>query len=336
MIIHRFLIGLVMLTLVSYNAVADSTNPFAKTVAIDIGKGAGWVIKDQTATKTGNDSGTYYHLFYDKRVLRLRMGTSPDDSEAAAKKYDQLAIEDVMVDGKRLPLFQWCLVNQERHSRFLQQGLSVRKGICVNDGAKGAFVMRLNTATVDSLTSGSKLTFVFSPYRTSMTLNFDISDFKVAAEKLTPKAVAKKPEPAPEKKKCEITPPNGFAMIPAKEYACGNEEAKKNANASMAAAVNVERERKKKQAAAAEARRKKLEEENKKELAAKKAQEEKLAAEAEALATSAAQQEAIGGEISSKMIAVCKKKWEIGEHRCYCERFLEHAPAGIESDPTCK
>ena len=67
----RFLIGLMVI--LCSNAIAkDSTNPFAKANNIDFGN-AEWVIKGKTATKSGSDSGTFYHLFYDKKQLRLRM-----------------------------------------------------------------------------------------------------------------------------------------------------------------------------------------------------------------------------------------------------------------------
>lgn len=334
MIKLRFLIGLIVFLLSSNTIAASSSNPFAKAKNIDFGSSE-WVIKNKTATKSGSDSGTYYHLFYDKKQLRLRMTEGAEDNAATAKKYEKFAVQDVQIDGKRLPIFQWCLKNQQRHARFLQQGLSVRNNICVNDGAKGSFVMRLNVATVESLKSGSKLTFIISPFRSSIKVNFDISDFTVAAGKLgKASVVAKKPKVIHEKK-CEVAPPKGFSEIGGASYECGNEASKAEANEALTIIVNEERERRKKKAAA----KKQQDEIKKKELAAKKAKDEKLAAklaaEQAALATSIAQQEAIGSEISNKMIAVCKKKWAAGEHRCYCEKYLKHAPAGIKSDPSC-
>jgi hypothetical protein len=321
-----------MVSILCSNVIAaDRENPFAK--ARNINFDAEWDIKGKTATKSGSDSGTFYHLFYDKKQLRLRMTGGAEDSDATVKKYEKFAVEDVQVDGERLPIFQWCLKNQQRHARFLQQGLSVRNNICVNDGAKGAFIMRLNVATVESLKKGSKLSFVISPFRSSMTVTFDVSDFDTLAGKLGAKvikAAAKAPA-----KKCEVTPPKGFSEIGGVGYICGDDASKAEANAAITVIVNEERERRIKKKQAEKAKRQKESEAKRKELAAKKAQEERVAAEAAALAASAAQQEAIGSVINNKMIAVCKKKWAAGEHRCYCEKYLDQAPAGIKSDPSC-
>ena len=40
-------------------------------------------------------------------------------------------------------------------------------------------------------------------------------------------------------------------------------------------------------------------------------------------------------EITKKMVAVCNKVWTKGKHRCYCEKYIEYAPAGIKSNPSC-
>ena len=62
---------------------------------------------------------------------------------------------------------------------------------------------------------------------------------------------------------------------------------------------------------------------------------EKLAAEKAAIEESNAKQAAISSEIANKMIAVCKKKWAQGEHRCYCEKYISHAPKNIQETSTC-
>ena len=77
------------------------------------------------------------------------------------------------------------------------------------------------------------------------------------------------------------------------------------------------------------------EEKKQKELAETLKQEELLQAEAVAIAASEAKQAQIGGEIEQKMIKVCDKYWSIGEHRCYCQKYIEHAPAEIQSNSTC-
>ncbi len=83
--------------------------------------------------------------------------------------------------------------------------------------------------------------------------------------------------------------------------------------------------------AAADAERKRKEAE-----AARLAKEEALRKEQEALAASAAVQAELSSDIAKKMIAVCEKKWAEGEHRCYCEKYIEHAPSNIKANPSCK
>lgn len=326
-------------------------NPFDKGESVNIGSSNAWNIKDKAATRSGSDSDNFYHLFFDLKQLRLRVTDGAEDSEASAKQYQQFAVEDVMVDGKRLPLFQWCLVNQQRHSRFLQQGLKVKQDVCNNRGEKGSFIMRLNAATLDALKTGQTLSFVLKPFRTSVEVNFDISDFSDMLANLTatlmPAKTVQAPSPAPAvveekvvvQKTCKAVPPEGFANIKPVEYACNDANAKTKAEASVE--VMVAKERKRIAALAAERERKlKADAEAKKakELADAKAAAEaaaKLAAEQAALAEAEASKKEMNAEITNKMLAVCQKKWAKGEHRCYCEEFIEHAPAGIESDPSC-
>jgi hypothetical protein len=226
----------------------------------------------------------------------------------------------------------------------LQQGLKVKQDVCSNQGEKGAFIMRLNAATLDALGKGKALSFKIKPFRSSINVNFDISDFSEAAARLSAKAVVvqKEATPAPSEKKviapkiCKASPPKDFIKIKPVEYACDDAAAKAKAEAGIEAVVVKERELKAKLAAENERKRQEEEAAKKaKELADKKAEEERLAAEQAALAEVEASKLEMNNEITNKMLAVCMKKWEKGEHRCYCEKFLEHAPAGIVSDPSC-
>lgn len=348
----RFTLALFLL-IATTQTIAKGDNPFAKSVDIDFGTDIAWQVKNKQALKSGESSdGTYYHLGFDGKQLRLRVGESQQDTESAAKNFDQFAVEDIKVDGKRLPLFQWCLKNQERHARFLQQGLSVKKNICANQGEKGAFLMNLNQASLDRLKSGKKLSITIRPYRTSMTVNYTLADFSAMVDKLiTPASVApaavvavpvvpakpslKVAAPVTKKQTCKIDPPAGMASLKPVKYICDNAASKANANKAMVGHVNVEKARLKKVAAekerkrlAAQASKKKAEEE------AKRLEEEKKA-EQEAIAASQLKQEAIGAEIAAKMLGVCNKMWNKGEHRCYCEKYIDKAPASIQASSTC-
>lgn len=312
------------------------SSPFEKGAKIEIGSGVDWQIRDRTLTRTGSDQGIYYHLFYDRKQVRLRITNGPEDSEANAKVHKQFTIEDVLIDGKRLPLFQWCLTNQERHARFLQQGLSVSKNVCQNKGEVGTFIMRLNKATRETIEAGKQLSFRLKPFRSSLTVSFDISDLSGVVASLHDDAAGKQAKASIEpEKKCLARPPADYPKIKSIEYSCNDKAAQKQATASIATLVEKERQRLK---AAAEERKRqqKIAEQNRqKELASQKAREEQLAAEKAAIEDSEAKQAAISSEIANKMIAVCKKKWAQGEHRCYCEKYIEHAPKAIQESSTC-
>lgn len=324
-------------------------NPFAKKVSVDIGSDSEWVIKDKTATRSGSSAGLFYHLFYDRKQLRLRITAGAEDSEASAKKYPNFAVEDMQIDGKRLAVFQWCLSHQQKHARFLQQGLKVKQDVCKNQGNKGAFTTRLNAATLASLKNGGTLSFTLKPFRSSMVVNFDISDFADVVSKLNTKVkvVKKSQEPAViekvQVKKCNAMPPKGFEKIESVEYICDDSIAKSWAESSVEAAVEKEQTHKAELAAERERKRKAAAAKKAETLALKKAADDKAAAEAVAkaaaeaaiLAETEAAKKVINADITNKMLGVCQKKWARGEHRCYCEEFLEHAPENIASDPSC-
>lgn len=313
MVKSRILTVLMVLFLCSPALAND--NPFDKGVKVEIGSDNKWQIKGKTATRSGSYSGDFYHFSYDRKQMRLRITSGAEDSEASAREYPQLAVEDVQIDGKRLPLFKWCLANQQKQARFLQQGLKVKQGVCSNEGKKGAFVMRLNAATLEALNKGQTLSFMIKPFRSSITVNFDISDFSAVMAKLSGKvkSVQKASNKVVAVEMCKANPPTGFTRIKSVKYACKDATAKAKAKASIKAMV--EKESKKK--------------------AATKAAEEKRAAELAALAETEASKQEMNSDITNKMLAVCMKKWEAGEHRCYCEKFIKHAPVGIESDPSC-
>ena len=339
-------------------SIADSNNPFDKAILVTAGQDVHWRFGEQTATKSvkGND-GTWYHLFYDGVRLRLRLAVSSDDSQYSARQYEDLAVLDVSVDGKRLDVFQWCLNNQAKHSRYLQQGLTVRKDVCQNLGEQGTFVMRLTKDTIAALENGTTIEYELKPYRTTVRVKFNIDDFdavnaefrrqqeaKLAAIReqeeraiAEAKAMAKAAAalaappvaPPPAKPRCKIEPPEGFAEIEPAAYDCDNVAARINAQAGIDLRVEELALQRKKQAEAAERKRREAE-------AARLAREEALRKEQAALAESAATQAELSSEITKKMIAVCEKNWADGVHRCYCQKYIEFAPASIKPDASCE
>lgn len=327
--------------------VSAANNPFAKKDVLNVGKEIVWKIDKEAvlAEKTiGDDKGTFYHLTFDNKQIKLNI--SKDAAGASPKKFNQLEVKDVKIDGKQTPLFKWCLNNQERHSRFLQQGLNVKKDVCIIDGDAGTFIMRLNKDTLLSLQKGRRLLIMLKPFRTPLVLNYDISDFKdmylalnarPAPVIVTPAAsVAKKTAAVKPARKCWAGAPPKYSKIKSVEYDCDDSMAKLNAENQVSRLVNKEKEKEQKLAAEKEKKQKLAEEKKQKALAAKLKQEELMQAEAAAIAASQAKQAKINNEITAKMLKVCKKHWSQGKHRCYCQKYIEHAPSSIQASSTCK
>jgi predicted carbohydrate-binding protein with CBM5 and CBM33 domain len=346
----RFIICLAML-ITSSQVIAISPNPFDKAIVVTAGHDVTWQFGEQTATKSvkGAD-GTWYHLFYDGLRLRLRLTGSSQDSQYAARQFEEFAVYDVKIDGNRIDIFQWCLNNQEKHNRFLQQGLSVKKEVCQNLGEQGSYVMRLTKETIDALDKGNVIEYELKPFRTKVLVKFGIDDFDKVNNEFKKQYEAKlaasqpKADPAPaapvatvaapkpklkSKPKCKIGPPEGFSEVKTISYDCDDVAAKNSARASVDSEVNKIREKRNKAEAELERKRKQAE-------AARLAKEEALRKEQEALAASAAIQAELSTDIATKMIAVCEKNWAEGEHRCYCEKYIKYAPANIKADSSCK
>ena len=331
----------------SAQSIAALNNPFGKTVTVNAGVGVHWDVKKDMASKTSPASdidGTFYQLRITKSELILRLLDSPSGGTIS---FDQLKIEDVQLDGKTSTLFGWCLNNQEEHNRFLQQGLKIKKDICQNKGQEGVFVMKLNQATYNLLKTTKNLAFTVKPYRGAVVASFDVSNIADIFVQLVSggRAVAAQNKPvdrssdrflskpisgtpalaapvvkAKPAKLCSIKPPSNFASLKVIKYVCTDEAAKAKARKEMAA--NVKQQRAKKQ---------KLKQTE----AERLAREEEKRKEAEAVAENEKNRNKIKSQISEKMIGMCKKKWAVAEHRCYCEPYLEFAPAGIKSDGSC-
>lgn len=336
-----------VLCFLSFNVFAVGDNPFAKNDVLSVGKDVAWNIDKQAvlATKTAENKGTYYHLRFDNKQLRLSI--TSDAAGAKPKSFNQLEVKDVSIDGKQSSLFKWCLANQERHKRFLQQGLQVKKGICAIDGTAGSFIIKLNKDTLVALQKGARLTIMLKPFRTPLELNYDISDFNdmylalnARPAPVAPVAAAapvvKAPAAVKPKKKCWAGAPPEYKNIKSVGYDCDDASSKIKAETQVAKLVNQEKEKQRKLAAEKEKQRKLAEEQKQKELAAKLKEEQRLAAEAAAIAASQAKQAQIDSEITQKMLGVCEKYWNKGEHRCYCQKYIEHAPASIQASSTCK
>jgi len=337
--------------LISSQAFARSSdNPFDKVERIFAGAGTDWNVTDDKLRKTsGDESGTYYHLSVNRQSMRLVMSESADID--SAKSYKTLAIEDMKVDGKRLLVFAWCLQNQEAHNRFLQQGLSVKMQVCENRGEVGEFRLQVNDQTMQALEQGKRISFTIKPFRTAVEVNFDIENFAdalaimdlekegeaLAAALAAPAVVAAAAAPPAVVKAqavtmCDAKAPAAYASIKSVRYVCNDARDKVRAQKKVSVAVDKEKQRR--------ALVKKQQQEQKRlaALAAQKKQQEleqQKQAEAKAIEASNEKYQLVLNDLTKKMLGVCNKMWDRGKHRCYCEKYIEHAPSSIESDPSC-
>lgn len=345
---NRILTALFILCLFSLNVSAkNSDDPFAKHQILDVGTDVRWNI-DKTAmlaTKSaGDDRGAYYHLSFNNKQLELIV--SSDANGLSPKSFNNLEVKAFKIDGKQAPLFVWCLNNQQRHNRFLQQGLSVKRNICEIKGEAGQFVIHLNRDTLTALQNGQRLTIVIKPFRTPIKLSYDISDFEEMTLVLNARSKPIAGNPAvgvsaqavavSAAEKCWAKPPEKYKTIKAIDYSCADATAKLDAETGINNQVNQKIADDKaladQRSAEIEKQRKQAEEIARQEQAAKLKQAELDAA----VAASAAKQVEIGDDISNKMVAMCDKYWKKGEHRCYCQKYIEYAPDDIQKNSSCE
>ena len=337
----RLFVSVLATSFFSFNALAiNGANPFAKSEVLNVGKDVAWEINKDAGVAVKSAVGeddSYYHLEFDNRQIKL---TITSDKEGQSHKYfSQLEIKDLKINGKQSSLFKWCLNNQQKHSRFLQQGLTVKNNVCQLNANNGSFIMRLNKATLSELQKGSNLEISLKPFRTQLDIKYDISDFAVMYTALNAKPVAVRVAPVPAVSKpvtmCKENAPAKYKQIKSIEYKCIDVVAKANAQVLMTQLVSKEDAKQKQVSAEREKQRKLAEEKKQEQLAAKLQEEERIRVEVAALAASQEKQAQLGSEISMKMIGMCEKFWTKGEHRCYCQKYIEHAPSEIQANSTC-
>lgn len=333
----RFLIIFCLGLIISPNVSAN--NPFAKSDVITIGNDVKWSLDKEAglATRSISDSdGNHYHLRFNNRQLELLISQDADGKQP--KRFQQLDVKDVRIDGKQSTLFRWCLNNQESHDRFLQQGLAVRNDVCVSDGSKGQFVMQLDKTTLQALQSSKELSIVLKPFRTPLDLQYDNSGFAdmvvaLNAQPESPVSAVAVSAVSNVKKICLSSPPPKYRSIKPIEYDCSDQQARQSADDRIGNLVSQQKQIEEKQLRLAEEKRQQ-------QLAAAEAerlkQEELRRAEAAAIAASEAKQAEINSEIVAKMVAVCDKFWSKGEHRCYCQKYIDHAPGEIQANSSCQ
>ncbi|VAW59062.1 hypothetical protein MNBD_GAMMA11-1312 [hydrothermal vent metagenome] len=347
-----FFCSLSLLLLVPSVSLA-SVNPFQKSKSYNFGADVSWSEHNGAAIKSGSvqDGGDtrYYHLNINKRRLRLRLGkNNPDGELGNTRQLESLAIADVMVNGRRLPVFDWCLHNQRNPGKKLKQSAVVANNTCLNVGGGGDFIIRLDARTRDILKKSDTLTFIVEPFGRPVKLRYSLSGFaaimvKIDRPVIKPKPARKpvpvskpvvranKPEPRPRRvpatvkvkpvpavkpgpvvkkvKMCNALPPADFRpQVKSVAYPCANSAKKLSAEKKV---LELVKEKQREVEAAQESEHQRL----------------KAAAESERNVDWDNKQ-------AELWISRCDRHWKKGTSPCYCDKYIKSAPPGVKS--TCK
>ncbi|MCW8910460.1 MAG: hypothetical protein OQK76_07540 [Gammaproteobacteria bacterium] len=317
---------LLIMVFFSLSLSAQAANPFKKSIDYDFSDNTAWTLKRDTAVtrgeiKEGSDS-LFFHLSINNQQLKLRFSKNdPAGQVINSRSVSSLVIEDVRVNGTRLPLFQWCLNNQQAESSAFKQGTPVSKNACINED--GDFIIKLDNKSRQLLKSAQTLEFVTEPYRRTENLKFAMAGYVAIMKKLEKPAPVKqvkvipkpvvKPVVAAKKvvKTCYAKPPVGYKSIKSVAYPCPDAAKKTEAEAKINQQVVAEK--KKADLLAAEARKK---------------QEPKVDTAAEAKAEEEWQKRQ-----TAIWIKRCEKHWMKSVSPCYCKPYIAHAPKGVQD--TC-
>jgi len=315
-------------------------NPFKKSKDYAFGSNIAWYEHNNTAVKTGSirdGSDThYYHLNIDNDQLLLRLGKNDPSGELEnTRLLDGLSIVEVKVDGNRLPLFEWCLLNQQNPGNKIKQNAIVVNGVCVNAGGGGDFVINLDNQTRNILSSANVLEFVVEPYGRRVKLSYSMLGYAAIMKKINkpvPAPVVAKPVPRPvvvvppkakpkpktrpkaaskpkAVKMCHVRAPQAFkAQVPSLSYPCDDKAKKARAELNISTQVRKEKQKRFKS------------EEEQRQLKQRALEDSKREVEWE-------------NKQNSLWLSRCQKNWAKNKSPCYCDKFIDQAPPGIKS--TC-
>ncbi|HED35644.1 MAG TPA: hypothetical protein ENJ08_15735 [Gammaproteobacteria bacterium] len=342
---------LLSLLLVMSSMSQASVNPFKKSKSYNFGSDISWDEHNGAAIKSGRvrdgSDTNYYHLNVNKYRLQLRLGRNDPSGELEnTRLLESLTIADVLVDGHRLPVFNWCLQNQRNPGKKLKHNATVPDNICQNTGGGGDFIIRLDKKTRDILKKSGVLEFIVEPYGRPVKLRYSMSGFATIMTKIeTPKKVSKpvsvarpatvpvakpvarpapakprpaaKPRPVVKKTKmCNASPPEDYKpLIKSVAYPCADATKKSAAEEKILGLVDKEKEKEEKK------KKRKLKSES---------------IEHERLKSAAQDKRNIDwdNKQAELWISRCERHWKKGNSPCYCEKFIKNAPPGTKN--TCK
>ena len=184
------------------------------------------------------------------------------------------------------------------------------------------------------------------PDRAKRNINDPLQAFKATTKPEVPAIVVAQATPERVRRPsqtltCKLHPPKGYTEIESIAYECNDIEQMINAQTVIDAKVTrIFEQRRQAKSADRERQRarrsRQQSEQQRKQIEADRLAEQALKQEQAALAASEAVQAELSSDITKKMIKLCGKTWAKGEHRCYCEKYIEFAPPQIQSNPSCK
>jgi hypothetical protein len=325
-------------------------SPYNKNVNLNFDGSIPWEFKNNEAVKFGKNKYrgkiNYYHVKINNQRILLRLGQNdPSGDKGNTRSLDTLDIVDVLVDGQRLPIFQWCMNNRttQADNKDFRPGTITKKNVCINSG-RGDFVIKLDASSQRLLSQRKELQFRIRPHKTIENLSYDLHGLPAIIERMVQaakpvvavkkvpvkKVVVKRPKARvkPKVKKpariCHIKPPVQYkSRVKSANYTCNSPSGKATAEKRVFDQLKIEKQKDviAKNAAAFEQKRE--------EEAQKKADSEmshfsnKLKSMEDSLSVS-----------QSLWLNRCKKHWNSGTNPCYCQQFISQAPPGTVN--SCK
>jgi len=237
MAVVRFSVSVFLfMGLISLSLSIQAANPFQKTIDFEFPDSVSWsLIRKDTAVKTGEvkdgSNRLFFHLSINNKQLKLRFSKNdPTGQVINSRGLNSLVIEDVLVNGNRLPLFHWCINNQNAESDKFKQGTPVSRNACINED--GDFIINLDNKSQQLLKNAQTLEFVTEPFRRTEKLKFGMAGYVAIMKKLekpapvVPVKVAPKPvikQKAVVKKEikmCSVSPPAEYKTLKSVDYPC--------------------------------------------------------------------------------------------------------------------
>ncbi len=346
---------LVLLLAASWISTASvaGINPFNKDINLEFGPEVKWELNETDIIKSGmarqRSDRHYFHLSINKQQLQLQLTINDTSTQQNnIRPLDSLDVLDILVNNHRLPVFQWCLDNRINATSYkaLNQNTRVQNNICTVNIERGEITIRLDDESKNLLTQAKSLSIDIKPGKYISYLTYSMKGFSQklnalnsgnnkqstpAARSETPKKTVTSPSPAVVASTrislCYVRPPEPFSKkIKAISYPCKNAPLRDQAQRSINEKISQL-----KLARKAEQRRLK----NLEELRIAKIENQRLQKVNREIELETAQRELKWKKMKTSLwVGRCMKHWNNGTSPCYCQPYLNRAPANTRD--TCK